>query len=68
MSATGDWQPSLTSAYLATGTLKFEQTKAVRCSRAATTNALHNPSFFRIVRHLTGNVPGEGGLVTFPEA
>ena len=26
---------------------------------------LHDPTFFRLVRDLTGNVPGEGGLVTF---
>jgi oleate hydratase len=29
---------------------------------------LHDPTFFRLVRDLTGNVPGEGGLITFPES
>ena len=32
------------------------------------TTTLHDPSFFRLVRDLTGNVPGEGGLITFPES
>ncbi len=32
------------------------------------TTTLHNPSFLRIVRDLTGNVPGEGGLITFPDS
>ena len=27
-----------------------------------------DPTFLRIVRDLTGNVPGEGGLITFPES
>ena len=30
------------------------------------TTTLDDPTFFRIVRDLTGNVPGEGGLITFP--
>jgi oleate hydratase len=29
------------------------------------TGTLHDPTFFRMVRNLTGNVPGEGGLITF---
>lgn len=29
------------------------------------TTTLHDPTFFRIVRDLTGNIPGEGGLITF---
>ena len=32
------------------------------------TTTLHDPTFFRFVRDLTGNVPGEGGLITFPES
>jgi oleate hydratase len=32
------------------------------------TTTLHNPTFFKLVRDLTGNVPGEGGLITFPES
>jgi oleate hydratase len=32
------------------------------------TTTLHNPTFLRIVRDFTGNVPGEGGLITFPES
>jgi oleate hydratase len=29
---------------------------------------LHDPTFFQLIRDLTGNVPGEGGLITFPES
>lgn len=32
------------------------------------TTTLYDPSFFRLVRDLTGNAPGEGGLITFPES
>jgi len=32
------------------------------------TTTLHDPAFFRLVGDLTGNVPGEGGLITFPES
>jgi len=32
------------------------------------TTTLHDPRFLRIVRDLTGNVPGEGGLITFPDS
>jgi oleate hydratase len=32
------------------------------------TTTLHNPSFLRIVHDFTGNVPGEGGLITFPQS
>ena len=32
------------------------------------TTTLHDPTFLRIVRDLTGNVPGEGGLITFPDS
>ena len=32
------------------------------------TVTLHEPTLLRIVRDLTGNAPGEGGLVTFPES
>ena len=32
------------------------------------TTTLHDPTFLRIVRDLTGNVPGEGGLITFPQS
>jgi len=32
------------------------------------TTTLHDPTFFRLVGDLTGNVPGEGGLITFPES
>jgi len=32
------------------------------------TTTLHDPTFRTLVRDLTGNVPGEGGLVTFPES
>jgi len=30
------------------------------------TTTLHDPTLLRLVRERTGNVPGEGGLVTFP--
>jgi len=32
------------------------------------TITLHDPTFLRLVRDFTGNVPGEGGLITFPES
>lgn len=32
------------------------------------TTTLHAPTFLHRVRDLTGNVPGEGGLVTFPDS
>jgi oleate hydratase len=32
------------------------------------TTTLHDPAFFRIVRDFTGNVPGEGGLITFADS
>ncbi len=32
------------------------------------TTTLHQPTFLRLVRNLTGNVPGEGGLITFPDS
>ncbi len=32
------------------------------------TATLHDPAFLGLVRELTGNVPGEGGLVTFPQS
>jgi oleate hydratase len=32
------------------------------------TTTLHDLHFLRFVRDLTGNVPGEGGLITFPES
>ncbi len=32
------------------------------------TTTLHDPTFFNLIRDLTGNVPGEGGLITFPES
>jgi oleate hydratase len=32
------------------------------------TVTLRYPTFFRIIRDLTGNVPGEGGLITLPES
>lgn len=32
------------------------------------TTTLHDPTFFRLIRDLTGNVPGEGGLITFSES
>jgi oleate hydratase len=32
------------------------------------TTTLHDPTFFRLVRDLTGNVPGEGGLITFADS
>jgi oleate hydratase len=32
------------------------------------TATLHDPTFFRLVRDLTGNVPGEGGLITFADS
>jgi oleate hydratase len=32
------------------------------------TTTLRDPAFFRLIRDLTGNVPGEGGLITFPES
>jgi oleate hydratase len=32
------------------------------------TTTLHDLTFFQLIRDLTGNVPGEGGLITFPES
>jgi oleate hydratase len=32
------------------------------------TTTLHDPTFFNLIRDLTGNAPGEGGLITFPES
>ena len=32
------------------------------------TTTLHDPTFFNRIRDLTGNTPGEGGLLTFPES
>jgi oleate hydratase len=32
------------------------------------TTTLRDPVFFRLIGDLTGNVPGEGGLITFPES
>jgi len=32
------------------------------------TATLRDPSFFRLVRDFTGNVPGEGGLITFADS
>jgi oleate hydratase len=32
------------------------------------TTTLRDPTLFRLIRDLTGNVPGEGGLITFPES
>ena len=32
------------------------------------TTTLHDPTLLRLVRDLTGNVPGEGGLITFPQS
>jgi oleate hydratase len=32
------------------------------------TTTLHDSTFLRIIRDLSGNVPGEGGLITFPDS
>jgi oleate hydratase len=32
------------------------------------TTTIHDPLFFGLIRDVTGNVPGEGGLITFPES
>jgi len=32
------------------------------------TATLHDRTLFRLIRDLTGNVPGEGGLITFPDS
>ncbi|TCR76662.1 MCRA family protein [Rhizobium sp. BK376] len=32
------------------------------------TGTCHRPDFFELIRDLTGNVPGEGGLVTFADS
>jgi oleate hydratase len=32
------------------------------------TITLHDPKFFELILDLTGNVPGEGGLITFPQS
>ena len=32
------------------------------------TTTLHNDTFLQLLRQLTGNVPGEGGLISFPES
>jgi oleate hydratase len=36
--------------------------------RMSFTTTLHDPTFLRLVRDFTGNVPGEGDLVTFPRS
>jgi oleate hydratase len=32
------------------------------------TTTLHDPALLHIIRDFTGNVPGEGGLITFPDS
>lgn len=32
------------------------------------TTTLHSETFFKSIRDLTGNAPGEGGLITFPDS
>jgi len=32
------------------------------------TTTMRDPALFRLIGELTGNVPGEGGLITFPES
>jgi len=32
------------------------------------TTTLHDPTLLRLIRDATGNVPGEGGLITFPQS
>jgi len=32
------------------------------------TTTLHSPEFLRLVQDFTGNIPGEGGLITFPQS
>jgi oleate hydratase len=32
------------------------------------TTTLHDPALLKIIQDLTGNVPGEGGLITFPDS
>jgi oleate hydratase len=32
------------------------------------TITLHDPTFLQLVRDATGNIPGEGGLITFPKS
>ncbi len=32
------------------------------------TTTLHDPTFFRLIRDFTGNVPGEGGLITLADS
>src|SRR6185437_14989399 len=32
------------------------------------TTTVHDPTFFRLIQDITGNVPGEGGLITFPDS
>jgi oleate hydratase len=32
------------------------------------TTTLRDPTFLRLIRDFTGNVPGEGGLITFPQS
>lgn len=32
------------------------------------TTTLHDPALLKIIQNLTGNVPGEGGLITFPDS
>ncbi len=32
------------------------------------TTTMRDPSFFRLIRDFTGNVPGEGGLITFADS
>jgi len=34
----------------------------------SSTTTLHDPSFLKFVRDLTGNIPGEGGLITFADS
>jgi oleate hydratase len=56
-------QPQLPFGRAANFTDHIEESKWV-----SFTTTLHDPAFFRLIRDLTGNVPGEGGLITFPES
>jgi len=58
---------------LAAGRAEFGQPAVFTSSVAKSewvsfTTTLCEPTFLRLVRDKTGNVPGEGGLITFPES
>ena len=50
------------------GVLRPSPTISTSPNGTSFTTTLRDPAFLRIVRDFTGNVPGEGGLITFPDS